>query len=85
MATSPAENRSEHLERYDLPEDGADVIIYTGFGYKGCNVINARSLRRFAGGYAGMDVAQRWSLVSLQVTSGKCRRSIGDDWVMKSL
>jgi uncharacterized protein (TIGR00725 family) len=26
-----------------LPEDGADVIIFTGFGYKGRNVINVRS------------------------------------------
>jgi uncharacterized protein (TIGR00725 family) len=26
-----------------LPEDGADVIIYTGFGYKGRNVVNVRS------------------------------------------
>jgi len=26
-----------------LPDDGADVIVYTGFGYKGRNVINVRS------------------------------------------
>ena len=26
-----------------MPDDGADVIIYTGFGYKGRNVINVRS------------------------------------------
>jgi uncharacterized protein (TIGR00725 family) len=31
------------VARYGLPEDGADVIIYTGFGYKGRNVINVRS------------------------------------------
>lgn len=43
LGISPAENRSEHLTRYRLPEDGADVIIYTGFGYKGRNVINVRS------------------------------------------
>jgi uncharacterized protein (TIGR00725 family) len=29
--------------RYGLPEDGADVIVFTGFGYKGRNVINIRS------------------------------------------
>ena len=33
----------EHSERYGLPDDGADVIVYTGFGYKGRNVINVRS------------------------------------------
>ena len=43
LGISPAENRAEHLKRYGLPEEGADVIIYTGFGYKGRNVINIRS------------------------------------------
>jgi uncharacterized protein (TIGR00725 family) len=43
LGISPAENRHEHLTRYGLPEDGADVIVYTGFGYKGRNVINIRS------------------------------------------
>ena len=43
VGVSPAENRREHLGRYGLPGDGADVMIYTGFGYKGRNVINVRS------------------------------------------
>lgn len=43
LGISPAENRDEHVGRYGLPEDGADVIVYTGFGYKGRNVINIRS------------------------------------------
>ncbi len=43
LGISPAENRAEHRDRYGLPEEGADVIIYTGFGYKGRNVINIRS------------------------------------------
>ncbi len=43
LGISPAENRAEHVQRYNLPEDGADVIVYTGFGYKGRNVINIRS------------------------------------------
>jgi uncharacterized protein (TIGR00725 family) len=43
LGISPAENRREHLKRYGLPDDGADVIVYTGFGYKGRNVINVRS------------------------------------------
>jgi uncharacterized protein (TIGR00725 family) len=44
LGVSPAENRQEHLTRYGLPEDGADLIIYTGFGYKGRNVVNVRSV-----------------------------------------
>ncbi|MGH7887864.1 MAG: hypothetical protein ACREPG_08365 [Candidatus Binatia bacterium] len=43
LGISPAENRGEHVGDYGLPEDGADVIVYTGFGYKGRNVINIRS------------------------------------------
>lgn len=43
VGVSPAENRQEHATRYGLPEAGADVIVYTGFGYKGRNVINVRS------------------------------------------
>lgn len=43
LGVSPAENRREHVARYGLPEDGADAIIFTGFGYKGRNVINVRS------------------------------------------
>ena len=43
LGISPAQDRMEHRERYGLPDDGADVIVYTGFGYKGRNVINVRS------------------------------------------
>jgi uncharacterized protein (TIGR00725 family) len=43
LGISPAHDRKEHLERYGLPDQGADVIVYTGFGYKGRNVVNVRS------------------------------------------
>lgn len=43
LGVSPAENRREHVQRYGLPVDGADVIVYTGFGYKGRNVVNVRT------------------------------------------
>jgi len=43
VGVSPAENHVEHIGRYRLPDDGADVMIYTGFGYKGRNVVNVRS------------------------------------------
>jgi uncharacterized protein (TIGR00725 family) len=43
LGISPAENQREHCLEYGLPDDGADVMIYTGFGYKGRNVINIRS------------------------------------------
>ena len=43
IGISPAENHREHVQRYGLPDDGADAIVYTGFGYKGRNVVNIRS------------------------------------------
>ena len=40
---SPAHNAEEHVERYELPLDACDAIIYTGFGLKGRNVVLVRS------------------------------------------
>ncbi len=43
IGISPASSKDEHVNQYSLPDDGVDVIIYTGFGLKGRNVINVRS------------------------------------------
>ena len=43
VGVSPATNHEEHLKRYGMPEDGAEILIYTGFGFKGRNVVNVRS------------------------------------------
>ena len=43
VGISPAHSFEEHQERYGLPRQGSDVVIYTGFGYKGRNVVNIRS------------------------------------------
>ena len=43
IGISPAINQKEHQERYNLPVDGFDILIYTGFGLKGRNVVNVRS------------------------------------------
>jgi len=43
IGISPALSKDEHLSQYLLPVDGVDVLIYTGFGLKGRNVINVRS------------------------------------------
>ena len=42
VGISPAETMEEH-ERLGLPADGVEVILYTGFGFKGRNVVNIRS------------------------------------------
>jgi len=43
VGISPAHDRHEHVERYGLPTDACDAIIYTGFGLKGRNVVLVRS------------------------------------------
>lgn len=40
---SPAANEREHVEAYKLPLDYTDLIIYTGFGYAGRDVLITRS------------------------------------------
>ncbi|MEW6208287.1 MAG: hypothetical protein AB1631_07960 [Acidobacteriota bacterium] len=42
IGISPAANEREHVEKYNLPLT-AEVIVYTGFGLKGRNVVNIRS------------------------------------------
>lgn len=43
IGLSPANSEKEHVEKYDLPLDYMDVIIYTGFGYSGRNLLLTRS------------------------------------------
>jgi hypothetical protein len=43
LGISPASNSREHTEKYKLPLDACDVIVYTGFGLKGRNVVLVRS------------------------------------------
>jgi uncharacterized protein (TIGR00725 family) len=39
MGFSPASSEKEHVEAYRLPLDYLDVIVYTGFGYSGRNLL----------------------------------------------
>src|SRR3989338_8748841 len=43
IGLSPASSEREHVERYQLPVDYMDIIIYTGFGYSGRNLFLTRS------------------------------------------
>jgi len=40
IGISPAENFHEHVHKYDFPTKEFDIIFYTGFGFKGRNVVN---------------------------------------------
>jgi uncharacterized protein (TIGR00725 family) len=43
VGVSPASNEREHINRYGLPMDACDLLIFTGFGLKGRNVVLVRS------------------------------------------
>jgi len=43
IGISPGENECDHVERFQLPTDACDAIVYTGFGLKGRNVVLVRS------------------------------------------
>jgi uncharacterized protein (TIGR00725 family) len=40
IGVSPAQNYHEHVHKYHLPADKYDILFYTGFGFKGRNVVN---------------------------------------------
>jgi uncharacterized protein (TIGR00725 family) len=43
LGFSPANTEKEHVESYNLPLEYMDVIVYTGFGYPGRDLILTRS------------------------------------------
>jgi uncharacterized protein (TIGR00725 family) len=43
LGFSPASTEKEHIETYNLPLEYMDVIVYTGFGYPGRDLILTRS------------------------------------------
>ncbi|MCK4335435.1 MAG: hypothetical protein KAT94_00160 [Candidatus Aenigmarchaeota archaeon] len=43
VGISPAHNLEEHVNKYGMPKESHDVVIFTGFGRKGRNLINVRS------------------------------------------
>jgi len=43
VGISPANDSLEHVDRYKLPLDACNLIVYTGFGLKGRNVVLVRS------------------------------------------
>ncbi len=55
VGISPALSETEHVQRFDAPVAGFDVIVYTGSGLMGREVVNIRSsdIVVIAGGRSG--------------------------------
>ncbi len=43
IGISPASSEKEHIKEYNLPVEYTDMIIYTGFGYSGRNLLLTRA------------------------------------------
>ena len=43
VGVSPASDEREHRERFGYPVEGCDLLVYTGFGLKGRNVVLVRT------------------------------------------
>ncbi len=43
VGVSPASDEREHRERFGYPVEGCDLLVFTGFGLKGRNVVLVRS------------------------------------------
>jgi len=60
---SPASNAREHVEVYGLPIDFFDLIIYTGFGYSGRNLLLTRSADAVIVGCGRVGTINEFSIV----------------------
>ncbi len=43
VGISPALSHTEHVQRFDSPVDGFDIVVYTGSGLMGREVVNIRT------------------------------------------
>lgn len=57
---SPAANEAEHHKVYKLPIDYMDVIVYSGFGYAGSDLLLSRSSDAIIFGYGGLETVHEF-------------------------
>jgi hypothetical protein len=61
VAVSPAADRAEHLERYGYPLD-SELMIFTGMGTKGRNVVLVRSADACLFVYGGVGTLNEFTI-----------------------
>ncbi len=59
---SPAHTEREHIESYGLPIDYRDIIVYTGFGYSGRNLILTRAADAVINGCGRMGTISEFTI-----------------------
>lgn len=61
LGFSPAASLEEHLNVYKLPVDYCDMIVYTGFGFSGRDVVATRSVDGVLFGPGGISVLHEFA------------------------
>ena len=59
---SPAAHEKEHVEVYSLPTQYMNMLIYSGFGYAGSDLLLSRSSDAIIFGYGGLETAHEFWL-----------------------
>lgn len=57
---SPAANEQEHHQVYKLPTEYLDIIVYSGFGYAGSDLLLSRSSDAIIFGYGGIETVHEF-------------------------
>ncbi|MFT7328102.1 MAG: putative Rossmann-fold nucleotide-binding protein [Crocinitomicaceae bacterium] len=57
---SPAANEHEHHTVYDAPTEYMDMLIYSGFGYAGSDLLLSRSSDAIIFGYGGLETVHEF-------------------------
>lgn len=57
---SPAAGEHEHVEVYDMPIEYMDMIIYSGFGYAGSDLLLSRSSDAIIFGFGGFETVHEF-------------------------
>lgn len=83
---SPAANEREHVETYRLPTKHMDVIIYSGFGYAGSDLLLSRTSDAVIFGYGGMEtIHEFWVAFQEDKPIGVLRGQWSTDEVLHDL
>jgi len=82
LGLSPASTEKEHVQGYDLPLGYMDMIIYTGFGYSGRNLMLTRSSDAVIVGCGRMGTLNEFTIA---FEDGKPIGVLEGDWKMDEL
>lgn len=82
VGVSPASSKTEHVTRYRLPVDYHDLIMYTGHGYSGRNLLLTRMADAIVVGCGRMGTMNEFTIA---FEDGKPIGILEGEWIMDEL